>query len=86
MGMKVNRPLDKMGRIVIPSDFREALNLQPESRVSVEVGKDCLIITAASKLCTVCGKSVEKRHHTEIKDGKYICFDCAQSVARAMMK
>lgn len=86
MAMKVNRTLDKMGRVIIPSTFREALDLQPESTVSLEVGKDCLIITVASKRCTVCGKGVENRHHTEIKDGKYICFDCAQSVARAMMK
>lgn len=86
MAMKVSRPLDKMGRIVIPSDFREALNLHPESRVSVEVGKDCLIITADSKRCTVCGKNVENRHHTALDSGKYICFECAQNVAKAMMK
>lgn len=86
MAMKVDRPIDKMGRVVIPSTFREALDLQPESTVSLEVGKDCLIIKVSPKRCTVCEKSVENRHHTEIKDGKYICFDCAQSVARAMMK
>lgn len=86
MSMKVTRQLDKAGRVIIPSDFREAFNIQPGGAVDIEVGKDYLIIKPASKLCTVCAKSVENRHHTELPDGKLICFDCSQNVAKAMMK
>jgi ribosome-binding protein aMBF1 (putative translation factor) len=37
----------------------------------------------------LCGKSVEDKHHTDVninKSQKHICFDCAQAVARAMMR
>lgn len=82
--------LDQQGRIVLPSHFRKALNIGPGNVVSVDMDDDGAIrVRATHERCSVCGASVEDKHHTDVninKSQKHICFDCAQAIARAMMR
>lgn len=84
--MKETYRVDKQGRVLIPSNIRQRLNIQPDSMVTVESEKGCVCIRLTKESCALCGKNVEGKHHTKLTDGKLICFNCAQSVARAMMK
>lgn len=78
------------GRVVIPSHFRKALNLNNGGIVTIEMGDDgALRVRATHERCSVCGKNIEGKHHTDVsinKSKKHICFDCAQAIARAMMR
>lgn len=90
MSVKTNCRIEQNGRIMIPSHFRKALNLNPGNIVIVDMDEDGAIrVRATHERCSVCGASVEDKHHTDVninKSQKHICFDCAQAIARAMMK
>ena len=87
MATKSVHRIDDQGRVVLPSHIRKALNLQSRSAVSVSLDDDGTIrLRAEVARCCICGESVEGKHHTHLSDEKLICFDCAQKVARAMMK
>ena len=90
MATKSTRYLDNQGRVIIPSHIRKALNLGPNNVVSVELDdNNCIRIRATDERCSLCGESVSGKGHTTIKAGageKFICYNCAQAVARAMLK
>ena len=86
----VNRYVDPQGRIILPAHIRKALNLQPGNLVSMEVTENGTIkIRVEEERCSLCGESVEGKHHAKIKVGpvtKNVCYNCSQAIAREMMK
>lgn len=84
------RRVDNQGRVVIPSYIRKRLNMVVGSPVSVEMDDSGeVVVKPQGERCAVCGSSVEGTHHTDVNINnkkKKICFGCAQSIARAMMK
>lgn len=87
MATKSTRYLDDQGRIILPSHIRKALNLSSGNVVEVALDDDGTIrIRPTKERCCICGGSVESKHHTHLSKDKLICFDCAQNVAKAMLK
>ena len=90
MATKSTRYIDDQGRIVLPHHIRKALNLASGNVVEVALEDDNTIrIRPSTERCCICGGSVENKHHTQISPApnkKLICFDCAQKVAKAMIK
>lgn len=90
MAVKSIRRVDDQGRIIMPSHIRKALNLNQGAVVEVELDDDGTIrMKASAERCAICGESVEGKRFTPLTNGqdrKLICYDCAQAVARAMMK
>lgn len=84
------RFVDNQGRIVLPAHIRKALNVGKGHTVTLDLDDDGTIrIKAVPERCCVCGDSVDKKYYTEVKVGtgvKMVCFDCAQAIAKAMMK
>ena len=39
MKTSVTRKIDELGRVVIPSDFREELGIEPGEKVEIHAGK-----------------------------------------------
>lgn len=86
MDKKSTRFVDNQGRIIVPSHIRKALNLAPGTRVSVDLADDGTVrVRAEDERCYLCGKPVQGKHHTAVGD-KRICYECAQNIAKAMMK
>lgn len=86
MATKSTRILDPQGRINLPSHIREALNLAPGNRVEMRLEDDGTIRLSVKKdRCALCGESVEGKHHTKL-GSKFVCYKCAQNLAREMMK
>lgn len=90
MAVKVLRRVDDQGRIIIPSNIREMLNLSSGCVVEVDVTDEGEVkLIPATERCDVCGKSVKDKHHAEIKAGKEtkrICYDCSQKIMKHIMK
>ena len=90
MSVKSTCRLDPQGRIVLPVHFRKALSIGPGNVVSVDMDDDGAIrVRATHERCSVCGNNIDGKHHTDVninKSKKHICFECAQAIARAMMK
>ena len=90
MATKSTRYVDNLGRIILPAHIRKALNLGTGRCIEVTLEADDTIrIRAIKERCAVCGDAVEGKHHTAVtigKEEKLVCYDCCQTIARAMMK
>ena len=84
---KTQRYIDPQGRIVIPNHIRNALNLNGNNRVEVALEEDGTIrIKAAKERCAICGGALDNGPCAELTEKKKVCYECAQKVARAMLK
>lgn len=84
MNTKSVRRLDGQGRVILPAHIRKALDLSPESTVTIEIEDDGSIrIRPAEERCCICGENVagHQRIHIQNKTGdKYICAVCKSAM------
>lgn len=84
------RYVDYQGRIILPAHIRKALNLGKGYTVDVSLDDEgCIRIKPVPERCCVCGDAVADKHHTQVETDngdKFVCYECAQNIARAMMK
>jgi len=73
----VSRKIDKLGRIVLPMDFRRALGLEGEARVFLNISGSTITIRSASGTCKLCGSL---RMAT---NGFELCEECYQMIRKA---
>ena len=76
----ITRPVDRMGRIVIPKEIRDQLNLQEKDRFFFLVqkeGEKNIVLKQVKNSCVLCNstKNLEKI------DGNLICSDCIEKVS-----
>ena len=81
MKAKSIRRLDGQGRVILPSHIRKALNLTPDSEVTIDLTEDGrIVIFPTSKHCCICGEGVAGVPNTQkITVGnktKYVCPAC----------
>lgn len=92
MTAKSTRYMDNLGRINLPSHIRKALNLGVGQVVEVTLEDDGSIrIRPTKERCCICGDAVGEngKPHITLAAGpepKFVCYDCAQETARAMLK
>lgn len=90
MATKSLRFVDNQGRIILPAHIRKALTIGKGHTVTVELDDDGSIrIRAVKERCCICGDAVNQKNFTEVTvgaDEKIVCYDCAQAIARSMMK
>lgn len=71
---KAIRKIDKLGRLVLPIDFRKFLQLETNEAVVLEMKKDGIFITKSSSACKLCGAATTEDHFL------CICTDCIEKV------
>ena len=64
------RKIDKLGRVVLPQQYKNALGWKNENFVFIAHKNDCLVLMTFEKTCFACGN---QNHLTQIND-KYICY------------
>jgi len=71
----VTRPIDLLGRVVIPKELRRQLNWNEEDRVEFFVDDGSVIIKKYSPGCCCC-----KKVSTDLKDvdGVRLCKNCIE--------
>ena len=72
----ITRRIDELGRIVLPKDYRNALNVGTNCDMNLELKNGMIIITPATNHCCMCGKKVAAEK--EIK----LCDECIIAVRR----
>ena len=72
--MEVSRKIDKLGRIVLPIDFRRKLGLLGEARVVIRVEGDIVTVRGSDCLCRLCASPID----TSQKSG--ICPACVRKI------
>lgn len=53
----MSRPLDPLGRVVIPKEIRDSLNLTEGVRLDIGVANDCVILRRNDAFCACCGNT-----------------------------
>ncbi|MDD2954937.1 MAG: AbrB/MazE/SpoVT family DNA-binding domain-containing protein [Oscillospiraceae bacterium] len=72
------RTIDKLGRVVIPSEYRKFLNINPDEEVEVILTSDGVLLRKFEPYCVLCGK---KTALSEIGTS-HLCRDCIEVAKR----
>ncbi len=70
------RPIDELGRVVIPIDFRKSLNITSSDLLDISMDNGCVIIRKLNEHCALCG---EDEFLTHFK-GKAVCSGCLREI------
>ena len=72
------RPVDPLGRVVIPVELRRTLNIKTDDSLEVFVDGDFIMLNKYEPACIFCGnaKDVENIH------GKNVCRNCLDELKK----
>ena len=71
------KQIDKLGRLLIPAEFRKKLGLEKDSKVLVALEGNMIFITPTEKCCTICGSKVQ------IHKDFHLCAACIKKIKRS---
>ncbi len=74
------RKVDSLGRIVIPKEIREELNLRENTSLRIKVKNSNIILGKIAESCKICGNSQKIDLH--FFDNTWICNTCIQKIKR----
>ena len=72
----ISRTIDELGRIVIPKEIRNALELHPKDEIEIYIEGGNMIMKKAVSCCALCGAREEL---FRVENG-YICSSCAEKI------
>ena len=72
----ISRPIDELGRIVIPKEIRNALDMRPKDEIEIYIEDGNMIMKKAKPECAFCGTTDELSAFSE----KFICQNCIQKL------
>ena len=70
----IEREVDNLGRVVLPIEFRKKLGIERNSKVSITIDDDTVLIKASEKICPICKKQAN------LSQILGICSDCIEKV------
>lgn len=70
----VYRKIDKLGRIVLPIDFRKALGLEVDAEVILGINGNTITVKGADCSCKLCGAMVE------VSKRLLVCSECIRRI------
>lgn len=72
----MTRPIDYLGRVVIPMEIRESLNIQPKDLLEIYLDGNQIILKKNTDSCVFCGSEDELISF----EGKDICKKCLAKI------
>ena len=70
------RKIDRLGRIVLPSELRKTLDLQIDDSAEIYTDGQSIILKKLSSACIFCGDASNIIKY----NGKNICKDCIKNI------
>ncbi|MDD7676128.1 MAG: AbrB/MazE/SpoVT family DNA-binding domain-containing protein [Eubacteriales bacterium] len=70
------RPVDELGRIVLPKELRKSLSINPRDSVEIFTDGDRIVLQKYEPACIFCGNA----DHVVYYEGKRICSDCLAKI------
>ena len=75
----MSRPVDELGRVVIPKEIRTSLGIEVKDRLEIMIDGDAIVLKKYNANCVFCGSDAGT---SEIL-GKNICEKCLASLKNA---
>ena len=75
------RPVDELGRVVIPKEIRNTLNIKTKDLLEIHIESDMIILKKSENKCVLCAGSDELLPY----NGKFVCRECAESLKNMML-
>ena len=73
----VSRPVDKMGRVVIPKEIRDQLKIVSDvDKIDITVEGDKIILKKHYDACLFCGKIDDGVKHKDY----FVCNECVEKL------
>jgi len=72
----ITRPIDELGRVVIPRELRSQFDLQPKDIVEIYTVEDAIVFKKYQPGCILCGEF----EGIKVINGKRICGKCRQII------
>lgn len=73
----MTRPVDDLGRVVIPKEIRKSFNIVDGARLEISVRGKSIILTPRDEGCVVCGRVGATGYQL---NGVRICKKCYQEM------
>lgn len=73
----ITRPVDALGRIVIPMEIREAFDIKTKDMLEIFVQGDNIVLKKHSESCVFC----EESENLVAFEGKKICRACLARIS-----
>ena len=74
----MTRPIDNLGRVVIPSEIRTSLGIEAKDVLEISMDGNTIILKKACDSCVFCGGTNE----LIIFEGKKLCKACLEKLAK----
>jgi len=72
------RPVDALGRIVIPVELRRNLDIQTNDSLEIFVDGSYIMLKKYEPTCVFCGNA----DNVKLVKGKYVCADCLEEMKK----
>lgn len=72
------RKIDQLGRIVLPKELRNLLDLHPEDSVRIYEKDNKIILESNDPFCYFCSGTEDLIQY----QNRYICRDCLEKIAK----
>ncbi len=72
------RPVDNLGRIVLPIELRRSFDIAAEDSLEIYVEDDCIILKKYAPACMFCNDA----SNTVNYHGKIICKSCIEKLVK----
>ena len=72
------RKIDNLGRIVVPMDFRKALEIHDWDELRISMEEDRVVIQKERESCTFCGRE----DHLAPFENRFVCRSCLENLKR----
>ena len=70
----ITRKIDELGRIVLPIEFRKALNVDTKCDLDMEIKDRTIVLMPKQTVCHICGTSIP------IKSKYCLCQACIKMI------
>lgn len=72
----IEREVDNLGRVVLPIEFRKKMGIERNSRVTITMEDEGVLIRAADSVCSMC------KRQAELKAELGLCAECIERVKK----
>lgn len=72
------RAIDELGRIVLPMEFRNALDIKSGDLLKMEIEGEKIVVQKNTPSCVFCATEVALTKY----EGKTICIDCIRAISK----